>query len=68
MEAKLENILDNMMQNDGVSGVLIADNQGLSFGSKNEVKKQKLFNFKLITIDNNILQRKELLNLNQLES
>jgi len=34
MEAKLDSILDSMMQRDQVTGVLIADNQGLSCGSK----------------------------------
>lgn len=34
MESKLENILDNMMQNDHVVGALLSDNQGLCYGSK----------------------------------
>lgn len=38
MEAKLENILDNMMENDGTVGALVADNQGLCFGSEYKVK------------------------------
>lgn len=41
MEAKLENILDNMMENDGTVGVLVADNQGLCFGSEYKVKPKK---------------------------
>ena len=34
MESKLENILENMMQNDNVVGALLSDNQGLCYGSK----------------------------------
>lgn len=34
MEAKLENILDSMMQNDNAVGVLLSDSQGLSYGSE----------------------------------
>lgn len=34
MEAKLEGILDNMMQNDNVVGALLSDNQGLAYGSE----------------------------------
>jgi Ragulator complex protein LAMTOR5 len=34
MEAKLENILENMMQNDNTVGALLSDNQGLCYGSE----------------------------------
>ena len=34
METKLENILDNMMQNDSTVGALLSDHQGLCYGSK----------------------------------
>lgn len=34
MESNLENIVDSMMQQDKVVGVLVADSQGLTYASK----------------------------------
>lgn len=34
MEAKLENILETMMQSDNVVGALLSDNQGLCYGGE----------------------------------
>lgn len=42
MEAKLENILDTMMQNENTIGVLVSDSQGLSYGSKYKKIKMNL--------------------------
>lgn len=54
MEAKLDNILDNMMQNDKTVGALLTDNQGLCYGSRiNDyfpiifVTKNNIVNFQL---------------------
>lgn len=39
MEAKLDSIMDSMMQSDNsVTGVLVSDNQGLSIGSEFQAK------------------------------
>ncbi|CAG9805030.1 unnamed protein product [Chironomus riparius] len=40
MEAKMDSILDAMMQRDQVTGVLIADNQGLSCGTRGMAHSQ----------------------------
>lgn len=45
MEAKLENILDNMMSNENVVGAVVADNQGLCFASEFWVISSLLTNF-----------------------
>lgn len=34
MEAKLENIVDSLMQNENVVGALVADSQGFSYACK----------------------------------
>lgn len=47
METKLENILENMMQNDNTVGALLSDSQGLCYGSKFEMNI-KLFSISLI--------------------
>jgi hypothetical protein len=42
MEQKLDNILDNMMQNDNTVGALLSDNQGLCYGSELEGKSVEI--------------------------
>lgn len=37
MESKLDEILDNMMQNDNTIGAIVSDAQGLSFGSRMQI-------------------------------
>lgn len=51
MEAKLENILDSMMENEGTVGALFADSQGLCYGSKFKLlQKNLLLNYICIVI------------------
>ncbi|KAG5680353.1 hypothetical protein PVAND_009863 [Polypedilum vanderplanki] len=40
MESKLDNVLDSMMQTENTIGVLIADNQGLSYGTRGVANSQ----------------------------
>lgn len=50
METKLENILDNMMQHDNVTGALLSDHQGLCYGS--EFLGQQLISSEQISYQN----------------
>lgn len=60
METKLENVLDSMMQNDNTIGALLADNQGLCFGSEKFVNffkfPKQFFALKFLKFNLNFLK------------